>query len=124
MISILVFFSSSALELTKFMTVWLVVVLIIIIFMILVVTLFKEHGEKEAFGFPDDFDIKTLIFWVLIVILAIGLTQVFGPVLTPYAADADPGHVILRTLFHPRVIGAVILIIIISNLAKLLKHEA
>jgi hypothetical protein len=124
MVSILVFFSSSALELTKFMSVWLVVVLIIIVFMIMIVTFFKEHGEKEAIGFPDDLDIKGIIFWTLIIVLAVGLTQVFGPVLTPYAADADPNSVILRTLFHPRLIGAVILLIVIANLVKLLKHES
>jgi hypothetical protein len=125
MVSILVFFSSSALELTKFMSVWLVVVLIIIIFMVIIVSFFKDHaGESESMGFPADLDIKGIVFWALIIVLAVGLTQVFGPILTPYAADADPNHVILRTLFHPRLIGAVILLIVISNLAKLLKHEA
>jgi len=124
MVSILVFFSSSALELTKFMSVWLVVVLIIILFMIIILSLFKEHGDKAALGFPDDLDIKTIVFWVLILVLAIGLTQAFGPVLTPYANDADPNRVILRTIFHPRIIGAVVMLIIIANMAKLLKHQA
>jgi hypothetical protein len=41
--------------------------------------------------------------------------------LTPYAEGADPNRIILRTIFHPRVMGAVFLLIIISNIAKLLK---
>jgi len=123
MVGILVFFSSSALELTKFMSVWLVVVLIIIIFMIIILSFFKNLDEGNM-GFPDDMDIKGLIFWVLIIVLAVGLTQVFGPVLTPYAAGADPDRTILRTLFHPRMIGAIVLVIIIANMAKLLKHHS
>ena len=125
MVGILVFFSSAAVELTQFMAVWLVVVLIIVIFLVLTVSFFKEHdNESKSLGFPPDLDIKGIIFWALIIVLAVGLTQVFGPVLTPYAAGADPNRVILITLFHPRLIGAVILLIVIANLAKLLKHQS
>jgi len=120
-LSILVLFSNSALELTKFMAVWLVVILVILVFMILA---FSFWSGDSHLGFDKDLDIKGILFWVMIIVLAIGLTQVFGPVLTPYASGADPSRVVLRTLFHPRVIGAVILLIIVSNLAKLLKHEA
>jgi hypothetical protein len=121
MITILVILSSSAVELARFMSVWGVVVAVILVFLFIIMSFWADEGKM---GLPGDMDVKGIVFWTFIIILAIGLTQVFGPVLTPYAIGADPGRSVLRALFHPRVVGAIFLLIIIANLAKLLKFKS
>ncbi len=120
MVTLLVVLSSSAVELAKFMSIWGAVVAVILVFLFIMVSFWAGEGHA---GLPNDMDIKSIVFWVFIIILAIGLTQVFGPVLTPYAEGADPNRTILRTVFHPRIVGALFLLIIIANLAKLLKFK-
>lgn len=119
-VSILVVLSSSAVELARFMSVWGVVVTIILVFLFIMMSFWAGEGKM---GLPVDMDIKSIVFWVFIIILAIGLTQVFGPVLMPYAEGADPSRTVLRTIFHPRIVGALFLLIIVGNLAKFLKHS-
>ncbi len=120
-VSLLVVLSSSAIELARFMSVWGVVVIVILVFLFIIMSFWAGEGHV---GLPEDMDVKGIVFWIFIIILAIGLTQVFGPVLTPYAEGADPSRTILRTIFHPRIIGALFLLIIIGNLAKLLKFKS
>ncbi|MBT3690908.1 hypothetical protein HOG16_01535 [Candidatus Woesearchaeota archaeon] len=120
-VSLLVILSSSAIELARFMSVWGVVVIVILVFMFIMMSFWAKDGDL---GLPEDMDVKGIVFWIFIIILAIGLTQVFGPVLTPYAEGADPSRTILRTIFHPRIVGALFLLIIIGNLAKLLKFKS
>jgi hypothetical protein len=118
-VGILTFFTDSAVKFTQFMSVWLLVATIVLIFLIILLSFFAKDGDL---GFPDDMDIKNIVFWIGIIILAVGLTYAFGPILTPYAQGADPNRTIFRTLFHPRVAGAIIMVIIIANMAKLLRH--
>ncbi len=120
-VTILVVLSSSAVELANFMSVWSVVVIVVLVFLFIMVSFWAGEGHG---GLPEDMDIKGIVFWVFIIILAIGLTKVFGPVLTPFAEGADPNRTILRTIFHPRIVGAIFLLIIIANIAKLLKFKS
>jgi|TARA_Y100000310_G_scaffold341734_2_gene441840 hypothetical protein len=117
MLTILVMFTSSALDLAIFMSVWSVVILVILIFLVL---LFSFWSKEENFGMP--LNIKSLVFWIFIIILIVGLTKVFGPIFTPYSGD-DGNLTVLKTLFHPRVIGALVFLIIISNIVKIFKSN-
>ncbi len=118
-ISILVLLTDSATELINFMSVWLAVVMIILVVLIIMFSIWLKEGET---GLPIA-GIKGILFWVFIIILIIGLTNVFGPIFTPYAAGSSESWVTLRTLFHPRVIGAVVLLLIIVNLIKVFKKD-
>ena len=118
MITILVVLNTSALKLANFMSIWAVVVIVILVFLVLMVSFWTKEGDLEL---PEGLEFGPLIFWIFVIILAIGLTYVFGPVLTPYAEGADPSNTVLRTLFHPRLIGALVLLWIIQNLVKVLK---
>lgn len=118
-VGILTFFTDSAVKFTQFMSVWLIVVTVVVIFLII---LLSSFAKGDDLGFPDDMDIKNIIFWVGIIIVALGLTYTFGPILTPYAEGADPNRTVLRTLFHPRIVGSIVMVIIIANMAKLLRH--
>jgi hypothetical protein len=120
MITILVVLNTSAVELANFMSIWSVVVVIILVFLILMFSFWTKEGNLDL---PDSIELGPIVFWTFIIILAIGLTYVFGPVLTPYAEGADPGRTVLRTLFHPRLIGALVLLWIIQNLVKVLKGD-
>jgi hypothetical protein len=117
MITILVVLNSSALELANFMTTWSVVVVVILVFMVLMFFAWAKDGKT---GLPASINIQAIIFWAFVIILAIGLTKVFGPVLTPYAENAPKSWVVLRTLFHPRVLGALLLLLIVNFVVKVL----
>ena len=118
-ITILVVLNTQALQLAQFMSIWSVVIIIIFVFLILIFFAFVKEGE---YNLPSSAGIAPkLVFWAFIIVLAVGLTQVFGPIFTPYAEDAPKGWVVLRTLFHPRVLGAILILLIIQKLVNVIK---
>lgn len=117
-VTILVVLNSEALELANFLSVWSIVIIIVLVFILLIFFAWAKDGDL---GIPEGIELSKFAFWAFVIVLAIGLTQVFGPVLTPYAEGADPNKVVLRTLFHPRILGALIILLIVGNLAKVLK---
>ena len=118
-ITILVVLNTQALELAQFMSVWSVVIIIIFVMMVLIFFAFVKEGE---YNLPETAGAAPkILFWAFIVILVIGLTQVFGPIFTPYAEDAPKSWVVLRTLFHPRVLGAILILLIVQKLVNIIR---
>ena len=116
MITLVVVINTSALALINFMSVWSVVVVVVLVFVLMMLFFWVKEGEGSLPG-PAEF-LPSMVFWVFVIILIIGITHVFGPVLTPYAEGASKEWVVLRTLFHPRIVGALVLLWIVVSLTK------
>ena len=74
---------------------------------------------------------NNLSIWTVMVIafllLLIGITQVYSDVFTPYAGSnvtKTIGSETLRTLFHPRVLGAIFILIITAYPSIILLEKA
>ena len=65
------------------------------------------------------------IYLLAIIIVLVGLSQVLGPVFSPFQeaeGERTIGKEILRTIFHPRLLGALFILVIaafaVSSIAK------
>jgi hypothetical protein len=112
-IALTVLFSGSALELINFITPWFAVIIVVSVMAVLLLSFYvKEGGDLDLGPIP----VLAMIFAGIVLI--IGITNVFGPVFTPYAEGAGAGWVALRTLFHPRVLGAFLILLIAAFTIK------
>src|SRR3989338_10285099 len=94
-------------ELITFMTPWFVVIFVFLIFMFMIL-IFLGTKEEEAWNTVGG---KTLYFIIAILIFVIGMSQVYEGIFSPY--NPQEGQTVagetLRTIFHPRVLGAIFL---------------
>ena len=118
-VSVLSLFTGKITDLVSTVTPWVVAVYIavILIFMIL---LFFGIKEEEAWTYVGG---KWLPVIMIILIFVIGISQVLT--LSPLSGDSGDGksaygEEILKTLVHPRILGALLLIVIIAVASKLI----
>ena len=71
-------------------------------------------------GIADIPPLQGIVLTLALIIIIWSITAIFGPVFNPYSAGADPSWETLRTLFHPRVLGAIFILIVVSNTIKLI----
>ncbi len=118
-IGVLVLFSGSTLTLINIVVPWFV---ILFIFISLLFAIFMFMGSK-----PDDLwkEIggKATIVIISILLLAISIGQAFGPIFSPYGdgdgdGDKTTRSETIKTIFHPRVLGAVFIIIVAAYATK------
>lgn len=116
-IGLIALFSGSAIQLIQFITPWYVVIFVFLLLTFMSLMFWMGPNEKEpekqilsAMG-----GIQTIVV-VGILILVIGISQVFGNVFSPYDPTGPAAKTIggetLKTVFNPRVLGAVFILII------------
>ncbi|MBT4334571.1 hypothetical protein HOD61_02020 [archaeon] len=105
-------FSGSAIKLMVFVVPWYVFMMF---FLLLLFSMFMFFGfdEKEVWPMVGG---RLTIFVVMMLFLIIGITKVFGPVFNPYSVEGTSD--VLRTIFHPRVLGAFFILLISFFLIK------
>ncbi len=120
-------FAGNLVKLVGSITPWIVFILIVLT---LIFGLYSFFGlkEKDIWGYIGG---PTLIFVIILIIVMVGLTTVFEPQISPYT-DAQ-GNVItngtggqnvrgavITTLTHPRLLGAIFLLVIAALSVKVL----
>tara|TARA_Y100000310_G_C20678945_1_gene814741 strand:+ start:2318 stop:2842 length:525 start_codon:yes stop_codon:yes gene_type:complete len=122
-IGFLVLFSGTSMELINLYTPWFVVM---IVFLFLLFALFMFFGTPEIELFSK-IGGHTLVLVVALLLLIASMASVLGPVFTPYQTD-DEGRTIqsetIRTLFHPRVLGAVFILLIAAFAIQFIPDSA
>src|SRR3989344_4527424 len=96
--------------LIAFVTPWMA---FIFIFLLLMFSAFMFLGIKQE-RIWDELSVWTVII-VTFLILLIGLTQAFSEIFSPYGPEGTTKTIkseALRTMFHPRILGALFLIIV------------
>lgn len=106
-VSLTVLFSGSAVDLINFVTPWFAVIIVIAVLGVLLLSFYLKEGAELKLRF-----IPTLAMIFAGIVLVVGITQVFGPVFNPYSPDADSNWYALRTLFHPRILGAFLILLV------------
>ena len=117
-VGVIVLFSGKSIELINFFTPWMVVIAVFLI-LLFVIFMFLGHGNEDAALKKDIWPIiggQTTVFIVAILILVIGISNVFGPVFSPYEPGGPTEQTIggeaIRTVFHPRILGGIFIMII------------
>ena len=118
-IAFLFLFSKGVLEFVNFITPWFVVLVIIALF---VLSLFMFMGLKEKSMEATIGDPR--VYWTILVIIIILLIAAIGTVFSDFFSTeggeiTDPTKAsITQILVHPRVLGALFLLVIISFAIK------
>lgn len=122
-VAFLVSLSDNVVEMIRFMIPWFAIAIIFFVLLILIFMVFGA-GEKDIFGYiKNDRSVGWVIIGVVLVIVGASFSNVFGQELLSQAAeggdtaDVTAGGVatgsfqqnIYATLFHPKVLGMIIL---------------
>lgn len=101
---------------------WIVALFIGLLLLVFIYLFLGEKTEKEVL---ESLGLRWVVFVILIVILFIGLVQVvtISPLQEGNATDDAFKQEIISTLVHPRILGALFLIIIAAFAVKLLTDK-
>ena len=133
-IGLLFLFSADALEFVNFITPWFVVLVIVALFLI---ALFMFMGVKEDVISKSVGDPR--VYWtgiiIAVILLIVALIHVFGAVQSPYqGGEVSSGEQTgisgektresesLKTLVHPRILGALFLLIVATLAANFISR--
>jgi len=126
-VAILTLFTGNAVKLINYMTPWFV---IFIVFVLLIFLVLMSFGWKEQDIWPGLAGRNGAIV-VAFLILIMGMTAVFGDVFNPYNNDtSDNGDSysikseVTKSIFHPRVLSAVFILLFASFTILNLKNAA
>ncbi len=112
-IALLFMITATATELVRILTPWLVMLIIIsMVFMMFFMFLgVKPEAIEKAVSNPSFF---WPIFIVLLVVLGIALTQVFGPQIASLTQQNSEGfgRNVAKIIFHPKILSMLILLLI------------
>ena len=111
-VSLLSLISENAAEFISTLSVWYVLVAVALIMMSLLIHSGGSEPLTELMIGPK------VLLYVAIAILVIVISTTFGPVFTPYAEGASENWDTLRTIFHPRIFGMVLIFLIAMILVK------
>ncbi len=91
---------------------WVVFIFVLLMFIFLIYTFF---GITDPAKIWDLFG-ETTVFIVILIVVLVGITVVFEGVLSPYSTgpngSVNPRTETLRTLTHPRLLGAIFTLIV------------
>lgn len=126
-------FAGNLITLIGTVTPWIVFIIVILV---LIFGMYKLFGieDKEIW---TNIGGQTLVYVIILLIVLIGLTQVFEPQISPYD-DQQPGTVakdsglagknvkneVISTLTHPRILGALFILLVSAFTVKLLVDRA
>jgi hypothetical protein len=111
-LSLVAMFSGSVFDVINIATPWFVLLMVMLVFLALVASFAFKGGVTEMPMF------KIFALWLPLIIIVWSMTAVFGPILTPYSAGANSEWEALRTIFHPRIIGAIVMVVIVLFTVK------
>lgn len=128
LIAFLFILSPDLIGIIKIMTPWFVVLFVFIIMIVLLFLFVGIKSETVAGAFEDQG-----MFWAILVvsflILIFALTQVYGEQVSQLYAgesvDEPTGvtNIIGRIVFHPRVLGALVLILIAAQAIRFISNK-
>lgn len=121
-VAFLVSLSDNVVEMIRFMIPWFAIAIIFFVLLILIFMVFGA-GEKDIFGYiQKDRSVGWVIIGVVLVIVGASFSNVFGQELLSQAAEGGATNVtaggvatgsfqqnIYATLFHPKVLGMIVL---------------
>lgn len=121
---LLFLFSGAAMEFVNFITPWFVV-LIIIAFFLLALFMFMGVKEESWPGVIADVRVHWTVIIIIIILLFIAISHVFGNVFSPYdeTGDKTPESEGLKAVVHPRVLGAIFVLIVASFAVKFISSQ-
>ena len=67
--------------------------------------------------------LRVLILVSSCIIILWAVISIFGPVFNPYIPNANPWLETLRTIFHPRILGAILILLVVSSTIKLIVNS-
>ncbi len=119
-IGILFLFSADAVEFINFVSPWFAVFIIMTLFL-LTTFLFMGVEEKNLVTAVEDPRVYWPVLVIGIILFLVALTQVFG---SKFNVNAPGGQVSegIRAIVHPRVLGAIILLLIASLSIKFISE--
>lgn len=99
-------------DLIIFITPWFMVIFVFLTFMFMML-MFLGTKEEDAWNVVGT---KTLYFIIAVLIVVIGIGQVYEGVFSPYnqTGGSSVGGETLKTVFHPRVLGSVFLLVVVA----------
>ncbi|MCD4759985.1 hypothetical protein K8R33_03785 [archaeon] len=109
MVALLALVSESTVKFVAVVSTWYV--LLIVAFILIMLALYTSGATPGDGIFELDVPYQ-IVFYLALTILVVAISNVFGPVFTPYSAGADPGWWALRTIFHPNVLGVLLIMLI------------
>lgn len=124
-LSMLFLMTQNLMRLVSVITPWFVVLLVAVLFIMLFFMFVGAKGEQISGVFTE----RTTVWIILIVLLTIfayGITQVYGTdIHTIYGGEGadDSGNLndaIGRILFHPKMLGAVFILIVAAQAVRLI----
>jgi len=116
-VSLITLISENAANFIGTLSVWYILIAVAVVLM----TLTIGSGMSEPF---DKMPIGPgVLMWVGITVLVVVISTVFGPVFTPYAAGSSESWVVLRTIFHPKIFGMVLIFLIAMLLIKKVSED-
>lgn len=123
-VAALFMFTPGVSDMINIITPWFVVLMI---FILLLVGIFMMVGIKEgsiAEAFSQDWLIWLIVIVVILFIFGFAFTKVFGSSIQKvYAGEGEAGDAVFdvgRVLFHPRVLGMLFLLVVVSQAIRLL----
>lgn len=124
-IAFLFIITATASKLITILLPWLAILIVIAMAAILLFMFMGISGEKVAGAVSDQ---TWTIVIILIVLLVIALTQVFGPSVRELTQEnAEEGDSFMKTvgeiLFHPSVLGMFLILVIASIAAKFITQS-
>lgn len=127
-------FAGNLITLIGSVTPWIVFIIVILVLI---------FGMYRMFGIEDkeiwtNIGGQTLVYVIILLIVLIGLTQVFEPQISPYSDGQEPGTIakdsglagknvkneVITTLTHPRILGALFILLVSAFTVKLLVDRA
>jgi len=133
-VGLMFLFTPSATALVNVFTPWFVVLFIVVI-LVMVIFLSIGYTEESFVNFMGEGVIRWTILLIVILILVISMTQVFPSVSTVAAGEgtsvdvgegsgsASVGEEIRRSIFNPRMLGALFLLIISAFAIKAISES-
>ena len=121
-IGVLFLFSADAVKLIDFVSPWFAVMIIMLMFL-LTTFLFMGVKEETLVSAVEDPRVYWPVLVISIILFLIALTQVFGERITLAGGGESGVSAGIRAIVHPRVLGAIILLLIASLSIKFISES-
>lgn len=118
-IALLFIVSGNLRQLITFFVPWVVVFFVLLIILLLTVMLLG-FDQKAIVGYlTDNPGVTTAVVVIVVVIFLIALNQIFPGFLSyPAAGENGVSSVLRKVIFHPKVLGAVLILVIAAFLVR------
>lgn len=127
-IGLLFILTPNASDLLNIMTPWFVIFFVFIIFIILMFLMVGVKEESVVNAFTSSGVVWTIVIIAVFFIFGVAVSQVFGPVIqgiygTEETAREGITFDIGRIIFHPRMLGALFVLVVASQAVRLISKS-